>query len=74
MSSTRTTSRAHPSLRIRTHVDERGGQHVVPAVQPHVDGEEEAHEHLVGKHNQRLHHVEGVPGERRRHGRSVGEG
>jgi hypothetical protein len=43
-----------------------GCEDVVPAVQPHVQREQEAHEDFVGKHNQRLDNVEGVTCEGRR--------
>jgi hypothetical protein len=38
---------------------------VVDAVQAHVQREQEAHQHLVCKHDQRLNHVEGVARKRR---------
>ena len=52
-----------PQLNARTLVDD-GCEDVVHAVQAQVDGEQEAHQHLVCKHDDRLHHVEGVAAER----------
>jgi hypothetical protein len=45
---------------------------VVDAVQAHVQREQEADQHLVGKHDQRLHHVEGVASEGRGGGGPAG--
>lgn len=43
-----------------------GCEDVVPTVQAHVQREQEAHNDFVGKHNQRLDHVEGIACECRR--------
>ncbi len=40
-----------------------GGQQMVPAVQAHVQRQHEAHQHLIGKHQQRLCHMEAVASE-----------
>lgn len=47
----------------RTHVNQ-GHEVVIDAVDRGVDGEKERHQDFVGKHDQRLHHVERVAGKR----------
>jgi hypothetical protein len=62
--------RTGEALGARTFVYE-GGEEVVDAVEAHVHREQEAHQDLVGKHDDGLHDVEAVPRERRRRHRSA---
>lgn len=59
-----------PAAPPRTFVDDCC-EYMVPPVQPHVQGEHEAHDDLICKHNNGLNHVERVACEGRRRGGPV---